>query len=71
MECMLLNCDKLISVNGFKNFRNIRITKANEIFFKCKSLISLPDIDTINTTFLSDLSLMFYNCNSLKALKRN
>ena len=38
------------------------------MFYKCNSLISLPDISKWNTTNVNDMSWMFYGCNSLISL---
>ena len=35
------------------------------MFFECSSLISL-DLSNFNTQNVTDMILMFYNCNSLK-----
>ena len=38
------------------------------MFFRCKSLISLPDISNWNTSNVTKMSYMFYECNSLTSL---
>ena len=38
------------------------------IFYRCSSLISLPDISKWNTNNVSDISYMFYECSSLLSL---
>ena len=40
----------------------------SHMFYKCNSLISLPDISKWNTKNVTDMSDMFYNCTSLESL---
>ena len=40
----------------------------SEIFYNCRSLLSLPDISKWNTNNVEDISSMFYNCSSLSSL---
>ena len=35
------------------------------MFYRCKSLISLPYISKLDTSHVKDMSYMFYSCNSL------
>ena len=45
-----------------------RITNMMGMFYKCNSLISLPDISKWNTSNVNYMSWMFYECNSLISL---
>ena len=45
-----------------------RITNMMGMFYKCNSLISLPDISKWNTSNVNDMSYMFVGCNSIKSL---
>ena len=38
------------------------------LFYKCSSLISLPDISKLNTSNITDMSCMFEGCGALKTL---
>ena len=44
----------------------------NNLFYGCKSLLSIPDISNWNTSKVKDISKdisnMFYGCSSLKSL---
>ena len=44
------------------------IDKMNDIFYDCNSLISLPDFDNWDMTYVTDISYMFYNCSLLISL---
>ena len=44
------------------------IQDASNMFYDCKSLISLPDIWKWNTSNITNMSHMFYNCHSLISL---
>ena len=43
----------------------------SQMFYNCKSLISLPDISKWNTHNVTDMSGMFHECSSLKELNLN
>ena len=45
-----------------------RITNMSNMFYKCNSLISLPDISNWNLSKVNSMSHMFSGCNSLKSL---
>ena len=60
-----LNKDKIeIKLKGINTIRN-----ASYMFFKCKSLLDLPDICKWNTINVTDMSFMFAGCKLLKSLK--
>jgi len=47
---------------------NTKISVMNEIFSNCKSLISLPDISSWDTSKVIDMNKIFYNCKSLSSI---
>ncbi len=57
-----------------KNLLEIKLREIKPIinmfgmFYRCKSLVSLPDISKWNTTQVTNMSNMFYICKSLKYL---
>ena len=63
----ILNVDEKdnieIKLKVYKDINNM-----SEMFFNCKSLISLTDISKWNTNNVNNMSEMFYNCKSLIAL---
>ena len=60
-----LNKSKIkIKLKGINTIKN-----ASYMFFKCKSLLDLPDICKWNTINVTDMSFMFAGCISLKSLK--
>ncbi len=46
----------------------ILITNMSQMFYKCTTLINLPDFAKIDTSNVTDMSYLFYNCKSLKSL---
>ena len=44
------------------------ITNIKGMFYKCQSLIEIPDISEFNTENVFDMSEIFYGCTSLKTL---
>ena len=44
------------------------VTKMSYMFFRCSSLISLPDISKWDTKNVIDMSYMFCKCSSLISL---
>ena len=60
-----LNKSKIkIKLKGINTIKN-----ASYMFFKCKSLLDLPDICKWNTINVTDMSFMFAGCILLKSLK--
>ena len=67
-----------INIDNVKNIKNNiveikltgieNITNANCMFFKCTSLISVPDISEWNTKNITNMSCMFSGCSSLISL---
>ena len=53
----------VIKLTGIDN-----ITNASYMFYKCSSLISLPDISEWNTSNVSEMSCIFCSCSSLSSL---
>ena len=45
-----------------------KVTDMSNMFFKCSSLSSLPDISKWNTNKVTDMSYMFFWCKSLSSL---
>ena len=65
------------NIEGLNNNNNIleielkiyqTITDISFMFYRCSSLISLPDISKWNTDKVIDMSWMFYGCSSLSSL---
>ena len=52
-----------IKLKGITN-----ITNMSEMFDRCESLSSLPDISKWNTSNVTNMSFMFYRCKSLSSL---
>ena len=52
-----------IKLKGIKNITNI-----SDIFCKCPSLLSLPDINQIDTSNITNMKDMFLECTSLISL---
>ena len=57
--------NKLIEIK-LRGIKNIKF--ANEMFFECSSLKSLPDISKWNTNNVTDMNGLFVGCLSLKLL---
>ena len=57
---------KLIEIKAITDFSHMFGDDMNK---GCRELISLPDIDNLNTKNVINMSYMFYNCESLKSLK--
>ena len=53
----------VIKLKGIKNIINM-----SEMFSKCSSLSSLPEISKLYTSNVNNMSNMFYSCSSLKSL---
>ena len=60
------NSEKNIADNI--RFNENKYTNLSGMFYKCKSLISLPDISKWNTDNVINMSYMFYFCESLISL---
>ena len=57
-----LNKDKLkIKLRMINKISNIRT-----MFYECEDLESLPDISSLDTSNVTDMSFIFYKCSSLK-----
>ena len=54
--------------NSLSYLINSNATNLRNMFYECKSLISLPDISKWNTENVIDMVNMFYECNSLISL---
>ena len=54
--------------NSLALLNTVKVTSMKYMFYKCESLISLPDISKWNTDNMTDISYMFYGCKSLKSL---
>ena len=52
-----------IKLKGIDNVINM-----SDMFYKCSSLLSLPDISKWNTNNITNMSVMFYECSSLSCL---
>ena len=52
-----------IKLKGINNITNIKF-----MFFRCSSVISLPDISKLNINNVKDMSFMFNGCSSLISL---
>ena len=63
-ECYVNNNNKLnIKLKGINNASDISF-----MFYKCSSLLSLPDISKLNTNNVINMSAMFAGCSSLSFL---
>jgi surface protein len=58
----------LMSISGFSNFDSKELTDISNMFSGCKNLISIIDIDFLNTNNVKKMNHMFYNCKSLESL---
>ena len=47
------------------------LTNMNNMFGGCENLISLPDISNINTSYVYDMSSLFYGCKLLSQIDNN
>ena len=47
---------------------NKNVTNLSYMFYKCSSLIKIPDLDNININNITGISNMFSGCSSLKSL---
>ena len=45
--------------------KSLNITNMSYMFYKCNSLISLPNLSKWNTENVKDMTAMFCECNSL------
>ena len=51
---------KLLGINNITNMSNM--------FYKCSSLIKIPDFHEFKTSKVNDMSYLFYDCRSLSSL---
>ena len=61
------NFENLTSINNIANLNTSRVTKMNEMFNKCSSLVSL-DLRTFNTGNVTSMINMFCDCRGLTSL---
>ena len=57
--------DKVVFEESFKKFEP---TTLSSFFKELKSLTSISGLENLNTTHVTDMSKMFYNCNNLSSL---
>ena len=63
-----------VNNNNYKYKLNIilkginNVTNMSQMFYKCESLSSLPDISEWNINNVTNMSHMFYKCESLSSL---
>ena len=58
----------LMSISGFSSFDSKELTDMSNMFSNCKNLISIIDIDFLNTSNVKKMNKMFLNCKSLESL---
>ena len=64
-----LSSDKTLTRNcSFQHIQNIIIADMSRMFFRCNSLISLPNISNWNTANVKDMREMLYECSLLSSL---
>ena len=63
-----LDNDVIYFINNKLKYLGYNYSILNQMFFNCKSLLSLQDISKWNTINIIDMSSMFYNCYSLSYL---
>ena len=51
-----------------ESFKKIKPTTLSSFFKELKSLTSISGLENLNTTHVTDMSKMFYNCNNLSSL---
>ena len=57
--------EKVVFEESFKKFKP---TTLSSFFKELKSLTSISGLENLNTTHVTDMSKMFYNCNNLSSL---